>query len=275
MFNEYNIIKNEIDNLIINYFPKSYFNDILNYSIETGKRIRPILLLESYKMLNKNLENHDIAKKFAIALEFIHNYSLVHDDLPSMDNDNYRRGRKSTHYKYGEDLAILAGDALLNKSYEIIFEILELKNDKSFIKAAKYLSNCAGLNGMILGQVYDINDKFENLLELVEMYKNKTCKLIMAATVISAYISNSNEETIRDMEELGFSIGMAFQLQDDLLDIKEDESINKVTYVSFVGEENTKIAIENYTSKAISILKKYENNDFLIKLIQSLIERKI
>lgn len=274
MFDLYNEKKIEFENIITNYFDtKNNFNEILNYSIDVGKRIRPLILLETYNMISDNI-NKNVAIDFAIALEFIHNYSLIHDDLPSMDDDNYRRGRKTTHYKYGEDYAILAGDALLNYAYELLFSILENNPSKNFIMAAKYLSNASGINGMIYGQVIDINDEINDAKKLVEMYKNKTCKLIMAATTIPGYIANKGIETIKLLENLGFYIGMAFQIQDDILDIEKDNSINKVTYISHYGKDKAYSDMIDYSKKALDIIDKYENNYFLKKLIEELINRK-
>lgn len=276
MFDLYNEKKEEFEQNIINYFENDKLGIILNYSIEFGKRIRPVILIETYKMLKDNDYSEEEFKDvlgFAISLEMIHNYSLIHDDLPSMDNDNFRRGRETTHYKFGEDMGILAGDSLLNYSYENIFNILSNNNSLQNIKAAKYLAECAGYQGMINGQVIDINDDISNIDELIDMYKNKTCKLIMAATKIPGYISNLNDEALNDLELLGFYIGMAFQIQDDLLDVEKDEKINKLTYISFTGKDRAYYDMIDYSKKALKILSKYKYNDFLVNLIEKLIKR--
>lgn len=272
MFSEYIKRKDEIDLLVKNYFPKNEFNDILNYSIEEGKRIRPIIMLDVYNMLGGR---DDIVSKYALALEFIHNYSLVHDDLPAMDNDNYRRGRKSTHYKYGEDKGILAGDALLNYAYELLFETIIKNNDTDYIKAAGYIANAAGKDGMINGQILDVQSNLNSLDKIEEMYKNKTCKLFMSATTVPAYLTHQSEEIVSEMEKLGYYIGMAFQLQDDLLDLEQDRKINKVTYACFLDEERAYSDMIAFTDKAIEILNKYEENEFLIKLINYLKNREV
>lgn len=273
MFSLYEEKKNNFDKLIINYFEKDEFNDILNYSLEEGKRIRPIILLETYKMLGGKEEK--LAENFAIALEMIHNYSLIHDDLPSMDNDNYRRGRKTTHYKFGEDMAILAGDALLNYAYEIILNQIYNNNSKNIIAAGKVISNSSGLYGMIKGQIIDIKNDLDSKDKIIEMYLNKTCKLFIASTVAAAHLTDASDEIVNDMYELGFCIGLAFQLQDDLLDEDQDDKIDKVTYLSLEGRENTLNDIKRYTNKAIIILEKYSNNDFLQCLLNYLIDRTV
>ena len=271
----YNQKKKEFDKLIRNFFPQnSEFSEILNYSIDSGKRIRPIILLEVDKMIKDGeTGNNDIAQDFAISLELIHNYSLVHDDLPAMDDDKYRRDRKTTHYKYGEDLGILAGDALLNYSYELLFKTLLDNNENHIIKAAQYLAKSSGHEGMILGQIYDRKDNLKNIEDIKLMYKNKTCRLIMAATTIPGYLNNLNDSQLYKLEELGYNIGMAFQLQDDLLDLDQDEQINKLTYIKYRGIDKTKEDILRYSNNAIKILKSFDHNEFLINLIKDLIER--
>ncbi|MFM1539458.1 polyprenyl synthetase family protein [Helcococcus bovis] len=277
MFKLYDEKKLEFENKIKNYFENDELGLILNYSIESGKRIRPLILIETFKMLKNNLfseKEYNEVLGFAISLEMIHNYSLIHDDLPSMDNDNYRRGRETTHYKFGEDMGILAGDSLLNYAYENIFNILSENNSINNINAAKYLSECAGYLGMINGQVLDIKDKINDIDDLIEMYKNKTCKLIMAATKIPGYISNLDNDTLEELELLGFYIGMSFQIQDDLLDMEQDEKINKMTYISFSGKDKAYYDMIDYSKKALKILSKYKYNDFLVNLIEKLINRK-
>lgn len=273
MFELYNLRKEEFDSKFRNFFDSDKFGDILNYSIEEGKRIRPIILLETYKMLDG--KNYQQALDYAISLELIHNYSLVHDDLPDMDDDDYRRGRETTHFKYGSDMAILAGDALLNYAYENVFNSLIKNNDANAIKAAEELGANAGLFGMIKGQISDINNDLGDLDKIIDMYLNKTCKLFISATTIAAILSGKDENTINSMRELGFYIGMAFQLQDDILDIEQDDKINKITYVSYAGIEKTKEDMQDYTNKALNILKNYDNNQFLIKLFDYLTERSV
>lgn len=274
MFKLYEDKKRDFDQIIINYFPNGEFENILNYSIEKGKRVRPLILLETYKMLGG--QDISLAEKFALALEFIHNYSLVHDDLPDLDNDNYRRGRETTHYKFGSDMAILAGDALMNYAYELVFESLkDYPNNLNLINAGHVLAENAGYRGMIGGQIRDISNDLDSTEKMVDMYLNKTCKLFMTATKVAAYLSNQEDEVIEEMDRLGFYIGMAFQLQDDLLDIEQDEKIGKLTYISLEGKEKAISEMERYTEDALEIISKYDNNEFLMSLITYLQDRNI
>lgn len=254
-----------------NIFNNKISNEVLDYSIEEGKRIRPLILLEIYKMLNNDI-NEDVYS-FAIALELIHNYSLVHDDLPSMDNDNYRRGRKTTHYKFGEAKAILAGDSLLNYAHEILLDLVSKNLSLEYVKAAKYISNAAGIDGMIRGQILDIKNELNTEEALIDMYTNKTCKLIMSATTVPAILSKLSDEEVKKFSQLGFNIGMAFQLQDDILDLDEDKKNNKNTLINFYGEEKTLSEIRKYSENSIKFLNKYEKSEFLIDLIRKLIKR--
>lgn len=279
MFAEYEMSLYEFNNKFIQYFGDGdYFSDILNYSIAEGKRIRPIILIETYQMLSSSKPDDSIYN-FAIALELIHNYSLIHDDLPAMDNDDYRRGRLTLHKKFSEDMAILAGDALLNTAYEILLtEISQVEYGEScklfnISKAAYCIAYYAGIKGMIGGQVMDVLESSSSLDDIVKLYKGKTCGLIMAATTSAAYLANCDKQTIKDMNDLGFAIGMAFQLQDDLLDIDEDRLINKKTYATYSSEKTVKDRIIEYSDQAIGILSKYENNNFLVSLTNSLIKR--
>lgn len=278
MFKEYDVKKDKFDNLIRNYFEeKNILNEALNYAIYEGKRVRPIILLEIYKMLSGNDWNKT-SINLAIALEFIHNYSLVHDDLPAMDNDDYRRGRETVHKKYREDLAILAGDGLLNSAYELMLnEIVSAQNIdevKNVAKASKSIAIESGINGMIKGQIIDVFEVSKSREDILEMYTGKTCGLIIAATTAAAYLSGMSNEIIKEMHDLGLYIGLAFQLQDDLLDIEQDDDINKLTYITFSDVDETKEKIDYYTEKANEILNKYDNNDFMLDLTNYLVKRK-
>ena len=252
------------------------FSQILNYSIKEGKRIRPIILIEVVKMLSDG-QIHDGVIEFAIALELIHNYSLIHDDLPCMDDDDYRRGRLTVHKKYGEAMAVLAGDSLLNKAYEILFDQVSKYQDFNQMHyasmAGQAISKYAGINGMIGGQVIDSLELSKNRHEVLDMYEKKTGGLIIAACIAGAYLSNSDDGVIEDMKELGYYIGLCFQLQDDLLDLDEDTESGKITYGYYEGEEETRELINTYSKNAIDILNRYEGNEFLIKLVRYLIGR--
>ncbi len=280
MFKAYKLALNKFNRHFLDYFystDSSVFTDALNYSIEEGKRIRPLILLETTKMLSKATPIRS-AMNMAIALELIHNYSLVHDDLPAMDDDAYRRDRLTVHMQYREDVAILVGDALLNKAYEIMLEeitrSIDLYEMKNNALAAKAIATFAGVDGMIGGQVLDVLEASVSSQDIISMYEKKTCGLIMAATVSAAYLTGSDEKTVKDMTRLGWLIGLCFQLQDDLLDEKKDSEIGKITFIHFEGKEKTEETINTFTQEAIEILEKYENNEFLIELVKSLVNRK-
>lgn len=278
MFQEYTKIYDEFNNYFIDYFePTNKFNEALNYAIKEGKRIRPIILLETYKMLSgKEISDREL--EFAIALEFIHNYSLIHDDLPAMDDDDFRRDRPTLHKKYREDIAILAGDGLLNKAYELMLKQTILSNNyettNQALKASEAIASNAGIKGMIGGQVIDVLEISNSKEDILDMYKGKTCGLIIAATVAGAYLAGSGDSVISDMNKLGLVIGLAFQLQDDLLDIDEDKKIDKLTYISFTDESQTRNKIDEMTNEAIEILSKYKDNKFMTQLLNYLVKRR-
>lgn len=277
MFEKYIESQDFFNSKFLEYFEGStLFEEALTYSIAEGKRVRPIILLETVKMIT-GANPDQRAINFAIGLELIHNYSLVHDDLPAMDDDDYRRGRLTVHKQFREDLAILVGDGLLNEAYEIfISEIIKSPDYKSMVeasKAAQVLAQMAGIKGMIGGQVQDVLEYSTSSEAILDMYKKKTCGLIMGATLAAGYLSSADEKTINDMYELGEAIGLCFQLQDDLLDYEEDKKINKTTYISFNGLDKTKLEIERLTKKAIGILQEYDNSKFLIELVNKLVGR--
>lgn len=277
MFAEYKETLDFFNNNFIDYFGQgNEFSKILNYSIKEGKRIRPIILIEVARMLSSgSLE--DGVLEYAIALELIHNYSLIHDDLPCMDDDDLRSGRLTVHKKFTESMAVLAGDALLNKAFELIFNHLSNLEDprKMYfaIKAGQAISAFSGIKGMIGGQVIDCLEASKDGQEVLDMYEKKTGGLIIAACIAGAYLSNSSEAVVEDMKKLGYYIGLCFQLQDDLLDLDEDRKTEKITYVSYAGEEKTRKLINDYSQKAINILRRYEGNEFLTKLVIYLIGR--
>ncbi len=276
MFKEYNELLKEFDAGFTGYYNSGKFNEILNYSIENGKRIRPLVLVKTYEMIAGKEYNQTVLN-YAYALEMIHNYSLVHDDLPSMDDDDYRRGLLTTHKKYGEAMAILAGDSLLNTAFDIMYDEITKSGDYEQMKqrasAAKSISNQAGLNGMIGGQVLDVTNAPKTLEQVEEMYLKKTCGLIIGATVSAAYLAGGEKKDVENMYEFGKNLGLAFQLQDDLLDYEEDKKINKLTYITLSSLEATKDAINDYSDKALSILEQYEENNFLKTLVLRLINR--
>lgn len=263
-----------------------YINEILDsikYSVFTGgKRIRPILAMKSYEIFSEN-NNYDNIMPFALAIEMIHTYSLIHDDLPSMDNDDYRRGKLSNHKVYGEALAILAGDGLLNLAFETLFdsfkELEDIENSRRKILAGKEISRYSGLNGMIGGQVIDMNQDKKEIEddELLYMYKTKTAALIKAATVSGAIIGGASKDEIEIMKNFGYYLGMSYQIKDDILDKLEDEKIDKLTYLSHFGFERSERDLKVFSDKAKLELRKLKGKDtnFLMNLTDVLIDRKV
>lgn len=282
----------EIEAIIKEYLPKEEGNQkivlqAMNYSVLAGgKRLRPMLMQEAYRMFGGK---DDVIKPFMAALEMIHTYSLVHDDLPAMDNDEYRRGRKTTHVVFGETMAILAGDGLLNYAFEtatkaFLLSPANVRVERAFLVLAKK----AGVYGMIGGQTADIlaEQRKEPLTveELLFIHANKTAALIQSALVIGATLAGADEEQIGAMEQAGYNIGVAFQIQDDILDVTgdmeklgkpigSDEKNNKATYVTLVGIEEAKREQERLSKEAISLLEQEHAQDFLKELVRSLMTR--
>lgn len=265
--------------------------EAMNYStLAGGKRLRPMMMAETYKMFGGKSE---IIKPFMAAIEMIHNYSLVHDDLPAMDNDEYRRGMKTTHVVYGEGMAVLAGDGLLNFAFETACKAFEkastLEAYQRVAKALTVLGKKAGIYGMIGGQCVDIEaeEKQELVTEevLLFIHEHKTAALIQCAMMIGAILAGASDEQIERIEKCAYNIGVAFQIQDDILDVTSslevlgkpvgsDEKNNKITYVTLRGLEESKEQVEVLSNEAIQILASFtERNLFLEKLVEQLIYR--
>ena len=264
--------------------------EAMNYSVTAGgKRLRPVLLEESFFLFGGEGKT---AEPFMAALEMIHNYSLVHDDLPAMDNDEYRRGRKTTWKVYGDGMAVLAGDGLLNLAYETVASAFTQAEDpKAMERAAaalKVLSRKAGIGGMIGGQSADLESESKEVVteeELLFIHENKTAALIQAAMMIGAILAGAGGEAVDAMERAGALIGIAFQIQDDILDVissqevlgkpvGSDERNHKLTYVSFHGLEASQKEVKRMSAEAILILQSFERrNEFLEELVSSLITR--
>lgn len=282
----------EIENIIYRYCPKEenyqkVIMEAMNYSLKAGgKRLRPMLILETLRLFGGNEKE---AYPFMAALEMIHTYSLVHDDLPAMDNDDYRRGRKTTHKVYGEDMAILAGDALLNYAYEIMSkQVLESDNPIQAAKAMNTIAVKAGIYGMVGGQTVDVlNEEKSKDLEIINFIHNlKTAALIEAAMMSGAILAGADDETVLKIEQIAKCVGIAFQIQDDILDVTStteelgkpvlsDEKNNKDTYVSLLGIDKAKEHVKEYSEKALNLLNSLEyKNEFLNELIFILINRK-
>lgn len=265
-----NLLKLSVEKWISDYFVSKPDVDNRNfeamtYSIKVGgKRVRPILMLLTYAMYKDDFKS---ILPFASALEMIHTYSLIHDDLPCMDNDDLRRGKPTNHKIYGEALAILAGDGLLNEAMIIMIEQC-LDGDLSKIKASALISKASGAQGMIAGQICDILSEGKSISEeeLLYMHRNKTGQLIKAAILSGAILGGANEEDITKLKEYGEKLGLAFQIKDDILDIigdvnilgkntKADECNNKTTFITMYGLEKCKEKCNTLTQECFEILK--------------------
>ena len=261
----------------------------MNYSVKAGgKRLRPMLMAETYEMFGG--ADSSVIEPFMAAIEMIHTYSLIHDDLPALDNDDYRRGQKTCHIVYGEDMAILAGDALLNYAYEVAtkaFDLAEKDQIMNVVEAIKILASKPGIYGMIGGQVADVELEGTPLSmeQILFIHKNKTSALIEACMMIGAVLAGASKEDVLKMEECGEYIGLAFQIQDDILDLTgdeeeigkpvgSDEKNHKTTYVTLKGLERSQRDVEDISKKAIDILEKYDKGDcYLTNLTRFLIHR--
>ena len=259
--------------------------EAMNYSVLAGgKRLRPMLMQETYKLFGGDGE---IIKPFMAALEMIHTYSLVHDDLPAMDNDEYRRGKKTTHAVFGEAMGILAGDALLNYAFEIASDALCIETSPKVAKALQILSKKAGIYGMIGGQVADIESEGKKVgIDVVEFIHRLKCgALIESAMLIGAVLAGASQEEQDKIEQIGADIGYAFQIQDDILDVTSstevigkpvgsDEKNEKSTYVSIKGLEQAKKDVCEMSNRALLTLSSFPyKNEFLEELIKKLINR--
>ena len=267
--------------------------EAMNYSLLAGgKRIRPILMEEAYKMFSqKNGVSTNAIHAFMSAMEMIHTYSLVHDDLPAMDNDEYRRGKKTTHAVYGETMGILAGDALLNYAFETAADAFSDEEvNLSYLKAYQVLAKKAGAYGMIGGQVVDIETEGMSaeevsLARLTYIFELKTAALLEASLMIGAILGGATEEEVLAMENIGRRVGVAFQIQDDILDVTSsmevlgkpigsDEKNNKVTYVTLVGLEKAKETVAQLSQEALEMVEQLPvQSDFLKETIIYLIHR--
>lgn len=245
--------------------------DAMQYAVEGGgKRVRPVLALATADMLG--VDNNKVLN-FALAIELIHSYSLVHDDLPAMDNDDYRRGKLSTHKKFGEAIGILAGDGLLNYAFEVCLQDKEFNRDQA--KALKIIGEYAGPSGMIAGQVLDLqNEKNPAWTEeiLYSIYENKTAKLIMAPVLVASALSGGKYFAL--LKEFAFNLGILFQITDDLMDEEgdlqsigktphKDKEADKLTSVKVFGVEGARERAKIHYEKCKQILDEIPNSEFL------------
>ncbi|MDO4848045.1 MAG: polyprenyl synthetase family protein [Clostridiaceae bacterium] len=261
--------------------------DAMRYAVENGgKRIRPVLTLEFCRVCGGEIEN---ALNFACALEMIHTYSLIHDDLPCMDNDDYRRGKPSCHKKFGEEYALLAGDGLLTLAFETALADGNSVSAENKVKASRLLARLAGVAGMVGGQVLDLQSEGTeaSLKKLSGIDELKTGALIKAACLLGCYAAGKTDaDTLAKAETYAECVGHAFQIVDDILDVTSDSETlgkpvgsdvknDKITYVSLMGVENAQTEVDRLTEKAVGALVGFdENTDFLKELAYNLAHRK-
>ncbi|MBE7013497.1 MAG: polyprenyl synthetase family protein [Ruminococcaceae bacterium] len=259
--------------------------EAMNYSITAGgKRLRPMLMEETFTMFGGE---GDVIKPFMAAIEMIHTYSLVHDDLPALDNDEYRRGKKTTHAVFGEAMGILAGDALLNYAFEVASTAFDIELSPKVAKALQVLSSKSGIYGMIGGQIADIESEGKKVgIDTIEFIHRLKCgALIESSMLIGAILAGASEQEQTLIEQIGADVGYAFQIQDDILDmtsstevlgkpVGSDSKNEKSTYVSLKGLEQAKADVAEISARAIDTLDSlpYEN-PFLKDLINMLINR--
>ena len=281
-----------IENILKKYLPpqegyQKIIMEAMEYSLMAGgKRLRPMLMKESYALFGGEGE---VIEPFMAAIEMIHTYSLVHDDLPAMDNDEYRRGRKTTHVVYGEDMGILTGDALLNYAFETACRAFDIAPEESgrIGQALKILAGKAGIYGMIGGQVVDVKESGHILTgEMLDfIYRLKTSALIESSMMIGAVLAGAGAENTEKMEQIARGIGLAFQIQDDILDVTSttevlgkpvhsDEKNEKTTYVTWKGLEGARQEVSRMTEEAVRALRAIQpDGGFLEELLKSLVYR--
>lgn len=297
---------NEVEEIVLSFLPieEGYQKTVLsamNYSTKAGgKRLRPMLMLETYRLFGGD---GDAIYSFMAAIEMIHTYSLIHDDLPAMDNDELRRGMPTCHVKFGEAMAILAGDGLLNYAYETaasgvavavedsrrIAGIGSLERVSDAVRALQILSTKAGIYGMVGGQVVDVESEKKGLTidkkKLDFIHVNKTGALIEASMMTGAILAGADDRQVKLIEKVARFVGLAFQIQDDILDVEGDEAVlgkpigsdaknEKATYVSFEGLEKSKEDVKKYTNEAMDLLNSLDvKNEFLNQLLEYLVYR--
>lgn len=274
-----------IEGMLIPESPNKIIYESMKYSLAAGgKRIRPILCLKTYEMLGG--ESQEIME-LAMAIECIHTYSLIHDDLPAMDNDDYRRGLLTNHKVYGEDIAILAGDGLLNLAFEkMIGWAMDYENPSNGLKAIYKLAKAAGIEGMIGGQVVDVktNGCAVDMETINYVQLNKTSALIEASILVAALAKGVRDEQLNNLEIYARNIGISFQIKDDILDVTSsleelgknigsDMQNDKSTFLSFHSIEESEEIIAEMKLKALDAIEQFENNQFFIDLADYLVSR--
>ena len=285
----------EIEAVLKSYLPREEgfaktMAQAMNYSVLAGgKRLRPMLILETCRMFGGE---DKLAYPFMAAMEMIHTHSLVHDDLPALDNDDYRRGRLTTHKVYGEAMGVLSGVALLNYAYEVMLTAFDLAEDEKararVIKALKVMSHKTGLYGMLGGQSVDVeNDGKPMSREMIDyIYENKTSALIEGSMMAGAILGGASAEEVAVVEKAASGIGLTFQIQDDILDvtstaeelgkpIHSDEKNHKTTYVTLMGIEKASQQVAELSEEAVKLLEGMnKKNEFLFTLVKELVGRR-
>lgn len=260
--------------------------EAMNYSVRAGgKRLRPVLMMESYRMFGGRSK---VIEPFMVAMEMIHTYSLVHDDLPAMDNDEFRRGKKTTHAKYGEAMGILAGDGLLNYAFETAVKAFEIEPGNGNIgKALQILASKAGIHGMLGGQCIDVEVEGRPVTEelLQYIYRRKTGALLESSMLIGAVLAGATKSEQKIVEQAAGEFGLAFQIQDDILDVTSsteilgkpigsDEKNNKTTYVTLKGIEQAAKEVEECSRRGVELLNTLVvKNEFLTAFMMELVHR--
>ena len=264
---EYERRRSEIDGYLsatvksLNSYPQALREATAYALLGEGKRLRPVLFLETVRALGASVTPQ--VTEIAVAIECVHAYSLVHDDLPCMDNDDFRRGKPTVHKKFGEAVALLAGDALLNLAYEKLMRAISRSASAELTEACRLIAFSAGGCGMIGGQACEL-EKGVTDKTVDYIYSHKTGALIRASVVAGAIVAGASDEVINKLSEFADYFGYCFQLTDDLLD--EDGDSDLTTYLSLYGRERTIVRLNEYTEKAVKILSKICGTEFLSEL---------
>ncbi len=280
------IIEQELSRILSEKNAPKVLKEAMNYSLQAGgKRIRPSLLLEFYRILGGDILD---ALNFACAVEMIHTYSLIHDDLPCMDDDDFRRGKPSCHVAFGQANALLAGDALLTLAFETAADFSKNIDPKNACEAVKLIANAAGMENMVGGQVLDLSSEGVqiSLEQLEEIQRGKTVALLKVNASVAATLAGVDTDTCKALEDYAVYIGRAFQIRDDILDVisteKElgkpigsDSDNNKNTFVSLIGLDESQKLVDEYTLKAIESIKLVsDDSKNLVELAKALASRK-
>ena len=285
----------EIESVIREYLPAEEgfsrtMAQAMNYSmLAGGKRLRPMLMQETFRLFGGSGK---LVKPFMAGMEMIHTHSLIHDDLPALDNDDYRRGRLTTHKVYGEAMGILSGVALLNYAYETMLQAFAmaetLQQKEAVIDALQVMAEKTGIHGMLGGQSVDVENDGKALEKdmLDYIYENKTAALIEASMMTGAILAGADAEQVSVIEQAAKRIGLAFQIQDDILDVTStdeelgkpvhsDEKNHKVTYVTLFGTEKAAAQVAGLSAEAVELLESLnKNNEFLYLLVEKLVNRR-